>query len=450
MNFSTQEPIFENGIVKKTAIKQLEACSHALQQHQKTLLDVISKLQSENEQHHQQICQLRSQIEQLQFTERLNQLELASRSKLEQGLIGRKDALVAIIESIGEGVLVCDQEGNFLQYNSSMESIFGRMVLDFDQENWSEVYGIYYADGKKIYPTDKLPIVRAIRGYYTEEVELFVRNEYKPDGVFINASGRPLEETHHLKGGIMICRDVTHKIVAKKILEYKNKELSRLLSQLGELNYAIAHDLKEPVRSVVGFSQLLQTRYNQYLDQDALEYISLILQSGQQMASLVEGLFEYAQVDARIRFFHHIDVGQLIKRATKNLNQQIQKRQAIIECYNLPSINGERLLMVQLFEQLIHNALKFNKNRPVIVISVEKQEKHWLFSIKDNGMGIEEEYQDKIFNIFQHLHADQSLRGSGIGLSICKKIVSIHKGTIWVESKTGEGATFYFTIPFVQ
>lgn len=234
---------------------------------------------------------------------------------------------------------------------------------------------------------------------------------------------------------------------SKEELEKKSDELLRSNNELQQFAYVASHDLQEPLRMVTSYVQLLEDRYKDKLDQDGLEFIGFAVDGTKRMRNLIQSLLEYSRVN-KTRPFEKIDLNSLLEGIVLEMDFHIKEANATVMVNNLPSINGDAVLITQLFKNLISNALKFRipEQKTKVVISGEKKENGFLFSIKDNGIGIAKDYFEKIFVIFQRLHGKDKYPGAGMGLAICKKIVEQHGGRIWVESEINKGATFYFTI----
>lgn len=243
-----------------------------------------------------------------------------------------------------------------------------------------------------------------------------------------------------------IANDITDRKKIQTELDNKTKELARSNIELEQFAYIASHDLQEPLRMVTSYLQLLENRYKDKLDQDAKDFISFAVDGSNRMRSLIHSLLEYSRIN-RVKAFEIIDVNLLLKEVLENLSTSIKENNATIKIADLPKINGDPILINQLFQNLIQNAIKFRDARtPEIDISCKEEKDEYLFSVKDNGIGIQKEYIDKIFIIFKRLHSKEEYPGTGMGLAICKKIVERHGGKIWVESEFGKGSTFYFTI----
>ncbi|GAB4283048.1 MAG: hypothetical protein Fur0025_12700 [Oscillatoriaceae cyanobacterium] len=236
--------------------------------------------------------------------------------------------------------------------------------------------------------------------------------------------------------------------LAQQELAQRAKELERSNAELENFAYIASHDLQEPLRTITNFAQLLFLRYQGKLDGKADRYISFIVQGCSRMQQLIEDLLDYSRVDLGGRKFTPTDCDRVLDRALANLNALLATTGGVVNRSELPVVIGDEPQLVDLFQNLIANALKFHGSQPPQVdIWAEKRDGEWLFGVRDRGIGIEARFFDRIFVIFQRLHAPDDYSGTGIGLAICKKIVERHGGRIWVESSLGNGSVFYFTIP---
>jgi PAS domain S-box-containing protein len=245
-----------------------------------------------------------------------------------------------------------------------------------------------------------------------------------------------------------VVRDITERKQAQRQLQQHAAELERSNAELEQFAYVASHDLQEPLRIVASYSQLLARRYQDKLDSDANEFIDFIVDGASRMQILINDLLSYSRVGTRGQGFEPTDFNKVIESALQNLELSLEDKAATVTHDNMPTLMADRVQVMQLFQNLISNAIKFHGNAPPqIHLGVEKQADEFVFQVRDNGIGIDPQYAERIFLVFQRLHGKREYPGTGIGLAICKKIVERHGGRIWVESAPGEGSTFFFTIP---
>lgn len=228
-------------------------------------------------------------------------------------------------------------------------------------------------------------------------------------------------------------------------------ELKRSNADLQQFAYAASHDLMEPLRGVEGFANLLAQRYKGKLDANADDFIEHTVEGVKRMQVLIKDLLEYSQVGTKVKRFKPIDSSLIVGLAVGNLQVAIEENGAVVTYDDLPTVKGDFSQLSRLFQNLIGNAIKFRSEKtPRIHVSAERKGDKWIFSVRDNGIGIDPKNAERIFIIFQRLHGRDEYSGTGIGLALSKKIVERHGGHIWVESETGKGSTFYFTIPVAE
>ncbi len=235
---------------------------------------------------------------------------------------------------------------------------------------------------------------------------------------------------------------------SEKQLKIRAEELANSNAELEQFAYVASHDLQEPLRMVASFTQLLQKRYQGQLDKDADEFIGFAVDGVRRMKQLINDLLQYSRVGRDNEQYKEIDLSLVLQDALSNLQALIEESRAQIVYNDLPCVYCMPSQISRVFQNLISNAIKFQDNNiPEIEINVIEETTFWKVSIKDNGIGLDFHFSERIFNIFQRLHAMDEYSGTGIGLAICKKIIERHDGVIWVESNLGIGATFFFTLP---
>jgi signal transduction histidine kinase len=238
---------------------------------------------------------------------------------------------------------------------------------------------------------------------------------------------------------------------AEQELARKAAELMRSNQDLEQFAYVASHDLQEPLRMIAAYTQLLSERYRGKLDAQADKYIAYAVEGALRMQTLIRDMLAFSRVGRNGVGSDPSDCNHVVEEALLNLKASINESAAVVVYNDLPVVAAERIQMVQLFQNLIGNAIKFRgKESPVIHVSAQRQGMLWEFAVADNGIGIAPEYKDLIFVIFQRLHARDEYAGNGVGLAICKKIVEHYGGRVWIESELGHGCTFYFMLPAHQ
>jgi PAS domain S-box-containing protein len=248
-----------------------------------------------------------------------------------------------------------------------------------------------------------------------------------------------------------VLRDITERRRSEEAIAANARELARSNAELEQFAYVASHDLQEPLRMVASYTQLLARRYRDRLDGDAIEFIEYAVDGVTRMQALINDLLAYSRVGTRGGEPVPVDMDEVLERVLRSLGPAIEEARAAITSDPLPTVMGDAIHLSQLLQNLIGNAIKFRgEEDPRVHISATRQNGEWLFSVSDNGIGIAPEFRDRIFVIFQRLHSRGEYPGTGIGLSICRKIVERHGGRIWVERSPQGGSEFFFTLPAVE
>lgn len=228
----------------------------------------------------------------------------------------------------------------------------------------------------------------------------------------------------------------------------QNEELARSNRELEQFAYVVSHDLQQPLQSVTGFVKLLLLKYEDTLDEFAFDYLNRIHDAGSRMQRLIQDLLAYSRVGRQHQEFQAVDCNLILKQVLDNLQMTIAEKQVKLTYDSLPTVMGNETQLIQLFQNLISNAIKFVQPDavPQVKILVKLQEQQWLFGVQDNGIGIEPQNLERVFEIFQRTQSAKNYPGTGIGLATCKKIVESHGGQIWVESQLDVGTTFHFLL----
>ncbi|NIM49168.1 MAG: PAS domain S-box protein [Gemmatimonadales bacterium] len=268
--------------------------------------------------------------------------------------------------------------------------------------------------------------------------------------VAVSLSGSVMrDDDGGIQGMVCVAQDITERKRAQEMLEQRTHELARSNDELEQFAWVASHDLQEPLRMVASYTQLLSRRYKGKLDSDADEFIEFAVDGAARMRRLINDLLEFSRVGTHGKDFETTDCEAIYERTLVDLGGLVEDSGALVTHDRLPTVMGDGTQLGQLFQNLIVNAIKFRRDdeQLTIHVGVERQDGNWVIGVRDNGIGIDPQYAERIFIVFQRLHGKGHRAGTGIGLAICKKIVERHGGRIWVESLPGEGSTFYFTLP---
>jgi PAS domain S-box-containing protein len=351
-----------------------------------------------------------------------------------------------ILNSAGEGILGLDREGKHTFVNPAAARMLGYKDEELIGRHSHSIWHHTKPNGSP-YPEEECQILSSYKDGHVHSVanEVFWRKDGR--GFPVEYTSTPIIERGILVGAVVTFTDITERKQAEEALKKKTEELARSNKELEQFAYVASHDLQEPLRMVTSYVQLLSRRYEGKLDGNADEFIAYAVDGATRMQRLINDLLTYSRVGTKGKEFEPTDCERVFEHSLKNLQVAIEEQEAVITHDPLPTVMADHVQLGQLFQNLIGNAIKFRgKEAPHIHLSARSNGNGWLFSVRDNGIGIALEYAERIFIIFQRLHNREEYPGTGIGLAVCKKIVERHGGHIWVESDPGKGATFYFTI----
>jgi PAS domain S-box-containing protein len=358
-----------------------------------------------------------------------------------------RDLLHTTLTSIGDAVIATDDAARVTFMNGVAEGLTGWAQEQAQGKRLEDVL-------KLVNEETRLPVenqVEALGGRATAGAENHVLLVSR-DGMErpIDDSAAPIRNPQgKTVGMVLVFRDVTGRREAEEQLRRLNRDLRRTNQDLQQFSYAASHDLKEPLRTVSNYLQLIRGRYaGKVLDEEAGRLFDVAVAGAQRMHALVEALLEYSRAgEVAESTLEPVPVEKVVRDAVAHLQSAISETCAEVGMGELPVVTANPLHLTQVFENLIGNALKYRSEQPPrIAVTCGEQPQQWVFSVEDNGIGIPPEYQTQIFGIFKRLHGDE-YPGTGIGLATCKKIVDRHGGSIWVESEPGKGSRFSFTLP---
>jgi PAS domain S-box-containing protein len=384
-------------------------------------------------------------------------VDITDRTRVEQSLRASEARYRNIVEAVPVGITLTDERGFITYYSTQTRKMFGiaddQVALGTSYRNWIVAGQVLperpaTTGDPGVTPPTELRLLRANGSEFWGEVTSVLIDES-----FILGGQR--------RGSIIVVRDISDRKQATEELARYAAELERSNQELEQFAYVASHDLQEPLRMVASYVQLLAKDYGGQLDPEADEYIGFAVDGAKRMQRLIDDLLAFSRVGTRGQQFQPVDCGQVLQDVLRSLKLALEESDAVVTSGALPTIWGDRGQIHQLLQNLLANALKFRADAsPNIRISAtyypagsnapgpgSDDAPSWLFSVQDNGIGIDPQYSERVFVVFQRLHSRAHYSGTGIGLAICKKIVERHGGRIWVESTPDHGATFYFRLP---
>ena len=401
------------------------------------------------------------------------------RRKNKEELIQLNNYNRSLIEANLDPMFIIDPDGTITDVNNSTENVTGYSRDKLIKTNFSN----YFKKPEKARAVYQKVFQRGMVRDYPLDIKnsgetttpvLYNGTLYKNESgevIGVVASARDITELkkaelklemyrNNLENEVKIRTDElahTNESLKNEVIKHKltEMEMEKLMDELKHSNkelqqfaYVASHDLQEPLRMVTSFTQLLERRYRGNLDDDADDFINYIVEGAKRMQNLIDDLLTYSRVTTQAEVFKTVDMEEVLKFSIANLKVLIDENDAKITHDPLPTINADMSQMIQLFQNLIGNAIKFHGNEPpVIHISAQKDGESWIFSVEDNGIGIEPHHWERIFRVFQRLNKRDDYPGTGIGLSVCEKIIQRHYGKIWLESEPGKGSKFFFKLP---
>jgi PAS domain S-box-containing protein len=250
---------------------------------------------------------------------------------------------------------------------------------------------------------------------------------------------------------LIIIRDITDLKEAQSELETKARKLALSNKELEEFAYIVSHDMKQPIRTIISYLSLMKRKHGSLLNEEANEFLNFSIDGANKMSALISDILQYSKLEQQISFVTDASLDGIVKKVLGGLHDTITTKNAEVVCDSLPVVKGNETMLTELFQNLIENGIKYNLNeKKTVSVKVQDKEVEWQFSISDNGIGFDQQYAEQIFKIFKRLHNDEEFQGTGIGLSICHKVVEKHGGKIWAISEKGKGSTFHFTLPKEQ
>lgn len=396
--------------------------------------------------------------------------DITERKQAEEALRQSEAIKAAMLESSLDAIITIDHEGKVIDTNPTVEGVFGYtreemlgkemaglIIPPSLREQHRQGLARYLATGEGPVLGKRIELVAMHADGREFPVELAISPIRSPGKPMFTGYVRDITERKRAEEALYQLNAELEIRVAERTAELKGvnetlertvKELTRSNADLEQFAYISSHDLQEPLRMVTSYVQLLDRRYKHKFDKTARQYMDFAIDGAIRMKALITDLLTYARVGGENRGFEPVNSAAIVSEAIKNLKALVKESGATITVDPLPQICGSRTELLQLFQNLINNAIKYRSDvPPAIHVAVSEEPGRHVFSMTDNGIGIDPKYFDRIFMIFQRLHDRGTYPGTGIGLALCKKIVEHHGGKLWVTSQAGRGSTFYFSIP---
>lgn len=370
--------------------------------------------------------------------------DITGRKEIDEQLATSQAMFKALFEQAPDAIIAVDRRGRMVQTNRRVQEMFG------------------YTAEELVNQSIELLVPERFRQLHVHQRDDYMgKPRSRPMGGAVDLMAKRKDGSEIpvdimlspvlVPGGsvvISVVRDITERKVAERELKDRAEQLAHSNKELEQFAYVASHDLQEPLRAVATSCQIMQKRLAGKFDDDTNEYIQFAIDGSKRMQELISDLLTYSRASRGRKQSQLVDLALVLERVLQNLGTQVETTKAVITHTALPAVHGDFGQLVQLFQNLISNAMKFHGGEaPKVHLSVVELPDKWIFAVKDNGIGIQPQYLEKIFVIFQRLHRREEYPGTGIGLAICKKIVENHGGKIWVEAVVGSGSTFYFTIP---
>lgn len=348
----------------------------------------------------------------------------------------------SILDCVGLGIVVVDIDGRVILINPGAEGLIGANVSGTSPVNWSATYGIFQNELEAPLPDDFNPIFNAMRGELVSMLQVYVRNDKFLTGGWCSINVSPLFDDHGVHiGGVIVIQDITESKRLSTELERSNRDLQ-------EFAYVAAHDLQEPLRTIAGFGDLLAVNTRDTLDEKSADHLKRMLAAAKRMQVLIAAVLLYARVETKAKVPVVCSARAIIEDAIGDLDSKINETKAEVKVEVSSNVVVDRSQATQLFQNIVANSIKYRSEKaPSIVVTERLVGRFVEFTVKDNGIGFDMTYADKIFVLFKRLHSKESYEGAGVGLSVCKKIVERHGGVIRAHSSLGAGATIIFTLP---
>ncbi|WP_306052404.1 PAS domain S-box protein [Natronococcus wangiae] len=375
--------------------------------------------------------------------------DITERKRAEQELQRHKRQLETLFELLPVAVVVADADGRLVEANETAKEIWGGDIFDAETVADYGRYDGWWADTGAPVDPEEWTMARVLEGEEVTEPDVYEVETADGERRTIMVHGMPVTDARgEVRRGVITQTDVTERREYQHRLEETVEMLETTNERLEQFAYAASHDLQEPLRMVSSYLRLIEQRYGDELDEDGREFLEFAIDGADRMRNMIDGLLAYSRIETAGEPLGPIDLEAVLDDVLADLRVRIEESDAEITAESLPRVEGDGDQLRQLFQNLLSNAITYSEDgAPHVRVSAERRESKWAISVSDDGIGIEPNETDRIFEVFHRLHSREEYSGTGIGLALCQRIVERHGGDIWVDSEPGEGSTFSFTLP---
>ncbi|HEX7070215.1 MAG TPA: ATP-binding protein [Rhodothermales bacterium] len=375
--------------------------------------------------------------------------QVGVRQQAELALQEEREFLKAVLDNIQVGIVACNAEGRLTLFNQVTRELHGLPAEPLPPEQWAEHYDLYYPGGRTRMRPDDVPLKRAFAGERVRDVEMVIAPKDQPPRILL-ANGQAFYGADGRKrGAVVSMHDVTDQRRAEEEARRRTLELQEVVAELEAFSYSVSHDLRAPLRHIGGYADLLMKRARESLDEKSRRYLETISQAVQRAGHLIDDLLEFSRTSRRDMEHRPVDMQGQVAEVRQELEPEHEGRQVEWTIDPLPPAHGDRAMLWSVWYNLLSNAIKYTgRQQPArIHVGSRREGSEVVYFVRDNGIGFDMRYADKLFGVFQRLHSTNEFEGTGIGLANVRRIVARHGGRTWAESAPGAGATFYFSLP---
>ncbi|WP_436343772.1 PAS domain-containing sensor histidine kinase [Natronorubrum sp. FCH18a] len=375
--------------------------------------------------------------------------DITDRKRAEIEVKAHRRQLETLFQVLPVGAVVADADGSLIRANATAKEIWGGNVFDAESVAEYEKYSAVWAEsGESVGPED-WTMSQVLQGEAVTDPNIYEISTFDDERRIIMEHGMPVRDEHgEVSRAVVTLTDITERRESQRKLEETVAKLEESNERLEQFAYAASHDLQEPLRMVTSYLQLLEDRYGDAFDEDGEEFLEFAVDGAERMHDMIDALLEYSRIETQGDSFEPVELDGVVDDVIDDLQLQIEETAAEITVDELPVVDGDASQLRQVFQNLLDNALTYHGDDPPRVhVDVDRRGEMWLLSVWDDGIGIDPDDQERVFSVFDRLHSRDEYDGTGIGLALCQRIVERHGGDIWVQSESGEGATFAFTLP---